>query len=208
MAPYQSGLSYLYESLSDWLTDLRDTRDDSLSEVITDDQSLYFQISSVKDLVLGRNTVLRLYDDNQLPLIKAYSIEKILQDVLSERVWMKSGGYLVIQPTEALVVIDVNSGKSEYKGNNAQAALKLNLEAAKESARQIRLRNLSGIILIDFINMEDEEMKQELLSQLSSYLREDRVYTILMGMTKLQLTEITRKKVHKPIYQTGVRIFL
>lgn len=207
-APYQICQSHLYDAFPDWLTDLRDTRDDELREVITDDEALYSQISAEKSSVMGAETVLRLYDDQQLPLIKAYSIEKILREALAERVWMKSGGYLVIQPTEALVVIDVNSGKSEYKGGNKQAALKLNLEAAREAARQIRLRNLSGIILIDFINLDDDGMKQELLRELASYLREDRVHTMLMGMTKLELTEITRKKVHKPLYQTGVRVFL
>lgn len=207
-APYQVCLSHLQDALPDWLTDLRDTRDDALREVITDDEALYSQILAVQDNVIGAETALRLYDDQQLPLIKAYSIEKILREALSERVWMKSGGYLVIQPTEALVVIDVNSGKSEYKGGNKQAALKLNLEAAREAARQIRLRNLSGIILIDFINLDDDGMKQELLRELASYLREDRVHTMLMGMTRLELTEITRKKVHKPLYQTGVRVFV
>lgn len=207
-APYQMCQAHLYDAFPDWLTDLRDTRDAALREVITDDQELYSRISAEKDTVMGTETVLRLYDDLQLPLIKAYSIEKILREALAERVWMKSGGYLVIQPTEALVVIDVNSGKSEYKGGNRQAALKLNLEAAREAARQIRLRNLSGIILIDFINLDDDGMKQELLHALASYLREDRIHTTLMGMTKLELTEITRKKVHKPLYQTGARVFL
>ncbi len=207
-APYQVCLTCLYEALPDWLAELRDTRDEELEEVVTDDQVLYSRILSEKEPLLGDRTVLRLYEDHQLPLIKAYPIEKILREALAERVWMKSGGYLVIQPTEALVVIDVNSGKSEYKGGNRQAALRLNLEAAREAARQIRIRNLSGIILIDFINMNDEEMKQELLRALSAFLRQDRVHTLLMGMTRLELTEITRKKVHRPLYQTGAKSFL
>ncbi len=207
-APYQICLTRLYEGFPDWLAELRDTRDEGLSEVVTDDEEIYSQISAGKEHVLGEKTALRLYNDPGFPLIKAYSIERLLREALAQRVWLKSGGYLIIQPTEALVVIDVNSGKSEYKGKNHEAAYKLNLEAAKEAARQIRLRNLSGIILIDFINMDDEKMKQELLKTLGIYLNRDRIKTTLMGMTRLELTEITRKKTRKPLYQTGVSDFL
>ncbi len=207
-APYQTNLSHLYDPLPDWLSDLRDTRDDSLDEVITDDEAIYRQIYTNVSEILGADVKLRLYDDRQLPLIKAYSIEKILSEALNKHVWLKSGGYLVIEPTECLTAIDVNSGKSDYKGGGALSAYKLNLEAAKEAARQIRLRNLSGIIIIDFVNMADEEMKEQLLKELRGFLAQDRVKTTLVGMTRLELTEVTRKKVHKPLYQTGVETFI
>jgi ribonuclease G len=207
-ALFQSCPAHLYDPMPEWLVSLRDTRDDTLEEVLTDDAALFEQMRSVQAEVFSEKTALRLYADSQLPLLKAYSAERVLKEALSERVWLKSGGYLVIQPTEALVAIDVNSGKSEHKGSTKDAAMKLNLEAAREAARQIRLRNLSGIILIDFINMADEALQKQLLQELNICLKQDPVYTCLMGMTHLELTEITRKKVRKPLYQTGVGLFL
>lgn len=112
---------------------------------------------------------------------------------------MKSGAYLVIQPTEALTVIDVNTGKYESKKKRQDTYLKINLEAAGEIARQLRLRNLSGIIVVDFINMDSQEAKQELMEYLEACLRQDRIKTVLVDMTVLNLVEITRKKVRKPL---------
>ena len=143
-----------------------------------------------------------MYEDALLPLHKLYGIEKHLADALKEHVWLKSGAYLVIQPTEALTVIDVNTGKCVSKKKDEQAWLTINMEAAKEAARQIRLRNLSGIILIDFINMKESDLTGELLSYLQKELRKDPVETVLVDMTKLQLVEITRKKIRKPLRET------
>ena len=109
---------------------------------------------------------------------------------------MKSGAYLVIQPTEALTVIDVNTGKCIAGKKDDEVYMKINLEAAKEAAKQIRLRNLSGIILIDFINLKSKECTIEVFQK---ELRKDPVQTILVDMTGLQLVEVTRKKVRKPL---------
>ena len=116
--------------------------------------------------------------------------------------WLKSGAYLVIQPTEALVSIDVNTGKAVSKKKDVQKNfLKVNLEAAREIAVQIRLRNLSGIILVDFIDMLSKEANQELLAVFRGELGRDPVPTSLVDMTKLGLVELTRKKVRKPFYE-------
>lgn len=140
--------------------------------------------------------------ENVLSLDKLYGIETIIEKALNEHVWLKSGGYLIIQPTEALTVIDVNSGKFDAKKKSEDAYLKINLEAAKEAAKQIRLRNLSGIILIDFINMDNAEHMQTLLRSLRGFLSKDPIQTTLVDVTKLQLVEITRKKVRKMLYET------
>ena len=144
---------------------------------------------------------LRLYEDKILPLHKLYGIEAHLDNALRERVWLKSGAYLVIQPTEALTVIDVNTGKCISKKKDDEAYLKINLEAAKEAARQIRLRNLSGIILVDFINLSKEEYMDELLRVFRQELQKDPIATSLVDVTKLQLVEVTRKKVRKPLHE-------
>ena len=107
----------------------------------------------------------------------------------------------MIQHTEALHVIDVNSGKY-IKGKDAQKTYrKINEEAAKEAARQIRLRNLSGIILIDFINFSDKEEQQDLLSLLERFVKKDPIPTDVIDITKLHLVELTRKKVQRPLYE-------
>ena len=118
---------------------------------------------------------------------------------MRERVWLKSGGYLIIQPTEALTVIDVNSGKSIARKKAQEHYLKINLEAAKEIARQLRLRNLSGIIVADFIDMKSDADNQTLLQTLRESVRTDRVMVQIVDMTKLHLVEITRKKIKKPL---------
>ena len=145
---------------------------------------------------------LRLYEDKLLPLHKLYSLENHLKNALHERVWLKSGAYLVIQPTEALTVIDVNTGKCISKKKDEQGYLRINLEAAKEVAKQIRLRNLSGIILVDFINLKEESSMEELLGFLQKELKKDPIVTTFVDVTKLQLVEITRKKIRKPLHET------
>ena len=148
-----------------------------------------------------RSHLIRLYDDAGYPLGKLYSTQTAIENALKERVWLKHGGYLVIQVTEALTVVDVNSGKSIKKSKNTPDALKLNLEAARETARQIRLRNLSGIILVDFVNMDDPEMEETLFQEFRFYLAKDPIQTTLVDITALGLAEVTRKKVRKPLYE-------
>ena len=130
---------------------------------------------------------------------KLYSLENRLQEALQERVWLKSGGYLIIQPTEALTVIDVNSGKSIAKKQAQEHYIKINLEAAEEIAHQIRLRNLSGIIIVDFIDMKEERDNDKLLKSLRAFVRTDSVPVSVVDMTKLHLVELTRKKVKKSL---------
>ena len=144
---------------------------------------------------------LSLYTDDNLPLMKLYRLESVLKSASDRRVWMKSGGYLVIEPTEALTVIDVNTGKYTGKKTPAETILKINLEAAHEVARQLSLRNLSGIIIIDFIDMESKEDQETLMRVLGEELSRDPVKTILVDMTRLGLVEITRKKVRRPLHE-------
>ena len=143
---------------------------------------------------------LEFYEDSNYPLEKLAGIKTKLDKALSKRVWLKSGGNLVIEPTEALTVIDVNTGKAiEGKRNKETTFFKVNCEAAKEAARQIRLRNLSGIIIIDFINMKNSDNNLALLHSLREWTADDPVTTKVIDMTPLGLVEITRKKIHMPL---------
>lgn len=141
------------------------------------------------------------YEDKQWPLLKLKSLETHLSRALSPRVWLKSGGSLVIQPTEAMVVIDVNTGRFVGKKNSQETFYKINLEAAKEIGRQLRLRNLSGIIMIDFINMQDDAMDAKLMAELRKILEKDPIKTSLIDMTRLKIVEMTRKKERKPLHE-------
>lgn len=167
-------------------------------EIITDQEPYYEQLIRRKaenDLDIP----IRLYQDSMLSLSALYAIEGKLKAALDTRVWLKSGGYLVIEPTEALTVIDVNSGKYEDGKNPQETYLRINLEAAREVAFQLRLRNLSGIIIVDFINMQSPTDNAQLLQVLKSLVKQDKVLTNVVDMTPLGLVEITRKKISKPL---------
>ena len=135
------------------------------------------------------------YRDSRPNLFALYGLAGKLEEALVKRVWLKSGGYLVIEPTEALTVIDVNTGKYDGSKNVEETFALINREAAQETARQIRLRNLSGIILIDFINQKDRQAAKELLEELRSLCKEDPVPVRVVDITALGLVELTRKKV-------------
>ena len=189
-----------------YILDLKNVYMDGMKEIIIGDKGLYTRIHSYFRTELpDKLSLLKLYDDPSFPLDKLYSTQTILEKALRERAWLKTGGYLIIQPTEALTVIDVNSGKAAAKaGSRTQSedgAMKVNLEAAREAAKQIRLRNLSGIIIIDFINMGSEENTQQLLHEFRFYLSKDPIQTSLVDMTPLGLVEVTRKKVRRPLYE-------
>lgn len=194
--------SCLKKAPKQYLTELKNIYQEGLTDIIAEDSELYEEIKEFLEEHQPEDLEkLRLYSDKLLPLYKLYSIEKHVENALKERVWMKSGAYLVIQPTEALTVIDVNTGKCIDKKRDDRAYLKINIEAAKEAARQIRLRNLSGIILIDFINLSRKELMDELMEYFGKELRRDPIATTLVDITKLQLVEVTRKKIRKPFHE-------
>lgn len=190
----------LKEVLPMWITVLRDMYHDNYDKIVTDDILLYEQLSVYcKEELPAGFEKLSFYDDTEFSLFKLYGLESKLKEVLTKNVWLPSGGYLVIEPTEALTVIDVNSGKYSGKKAVEDTFYLINKEACAEIARQLSLRNLSGIILVDFINMESSERKQELLTLLQELVRKDSVRTNVIDMTPLGLVEITRKKVHKTL---------
>ncbi|WP_271629397.1 Rne/Rng family ribonuclease [Caldicellulosiruptor sp. DIB 104C] len=130
-------------------------------------------------------------------IFEYFQIEQKLSKALSKRVWLKSGGYIVIDETEALTVIDVNTGKFVGKNDVSETILKTNLEAAVEIARQIRLRDIGGIIIIDFIDMKNPEHQKLVLDALKEALKRDKTKTVVVGITPLGLVEMTRKKVRQ-----------
>lgn len=202
-AQYRTCFSCLLARPSAYLKRLGDLYTKEVDEILTDDRELFEQMTEYLQENQPEDIAkLRFYGDRLLPMEKLYSLDRHLKEALGERVWLKSGGYLVIQPTEALTVIDVNTGKFTAGKKKEAAFLKLNEEAALEAARQIRLRGLSGIIIIDFINMEETESETQLLRTLDGVLRMDPIRTTLVDMTKLSLVEITRMKKERPLHES------
>lgn len=201
-AQYLSAFSCLFAAQESYITAVRDMYSGSYGEIVTDREDVYAGIKEyLNDEESDKIDRLRFYDDKMLPLTKLYSLEKHVEDALKKNVWLKSGAYLVIEPTEALTVIDVNTGKYSGKKNSSETYLKINIEAAKEACDQIRLRNLSGIIIIDFIDMESDADKRKLMEELKKLVAKDPVKTNVVDMTALNLVEITRKKVRKPLHE-------
>lgn len=193
----------LYRAPEGFLTSITDAYEAVLEEVITDSKRLYKRIVAYLEENGWQDRIpVKFWQKEWGKVQCVYNIDRELRHALSQKVWLKSGGYLIIQPTEALVVIDVNSGKAISKKKMSQTGfLNINKEAALEIAHQIRLRNLSGMIVVDFIDMKGEEIKQELLDFFSKELEKDRIPTKLVDMTRLGLVEITRKKVRKPLHE-------
>ncbi len=164
-------------------------------ELLTDNRKLYEQLKTSSRIPADKTV--RLYSEEeqaQLSLAKLYNLDAKLEEAIGRRVWLRSGGYLIIDPTEALTVIDVNSGKYEGLGTPEETYKRVNLEASEEIARQLRLRNLSGIIIVDFINMKSEADREELMRYLTTLTAKDRQRTTVVDITPLGLVEITRKK--------------
>lgn len=160
-------------------------------EIITDDTAAYEDLKDMGNV--------RFYQDDMLSLPKLYGLESKLKEALSPNVWLKSGASLVIEQTEALNVIDVNSGKFDKKTMSKDTILQINLEAAKEIALQIRLRNLTGIIIVDFISMKSAEQEEKLLQELRRQVSTDSVPTKVIDITALGLVEITRQRGYKSL---------
>ncbi len=194
--------SLLYEDEPEYIRSIKNARKDTLAAVITDDEKIYNDITEHVNFESEEDREkLTLYTDRQMPLIKRYSLEAALKQAQQKRVWLRSGGYLIIEQTEAMVVIDVNTGK--YSGNTSmdEAVKRINREAAREICHQLRLRNLTGIIMIDFIDMKDEEDRAELMKDLRTLAAQDPVKTTVVDLTQLGLVEMTRKKSRRPLYE-------
>ncbi|MBN2957114.1 MAG: ribonuclease E/G [Blautia massiliensis] len=194
--------SLVLETEPFYVAAVRDAYGRDLDEIITD-------VPEIREMILGYleeispelKEKLRFYQDKLLPLYKLYRVETALDAIQKEKVWLNSGGFLVIQQTEAFVSIDVNSGKYTGKKKMEETFRKINLEAAVEISRQLRLRNLSGIILIDFINMENPDHREELFHVLQKLLRKDPIKSRAIDITPLHILEMTRKKVRRPVIE-------
>lgn len=192
----------LVQVMPGWLHFLQECQKEGKQslQVITDDAEIQAQLKQEQERPMNFDEVqLRYYEDARVSLAALYSIETYLSQLTARQVWLRCGGYLVIDHTEAMTVIDVNSGKCIRKDSPEELIQVVNKEAGEEVFRQLRLRNLSGMILVDFLNIRDKEQREQFFQELRRMAQQDSVPTKVHDITALGIVEITRKKVSHPL---------
>lgn len=178
---------------------IRDVFTQDVDRLVIDSPVEYEKILELVDMIAPHlKNRIHLYTEPN-PLFRAYGVESEIEKALRRKVWLESGGYIIIDKSEALTVIDVNTGKYIGVNSLADTIARTNLEAAEEIARQIRLRDIGGIIIIDFIDMERRSDRGKVMKAFEQALEKDRTKTHIVGMTELGLIQITRKRVNKDL---------
>jgi len=177
---------------------VRDLFTDDVDRLHVDSRHEYDRILELLDLISPHlKDRVHLFQSRERSIFELYGIDSAIEEALKRRVWLKSGGYIVIDETEALTVVDVNTGKYVGSTNLEDTVYKTNLEAAREIARQLRLRDIGGIVIVDFIDMDSPAHRQKVLEVFEESLRKDRTRVHIMGLTQLGMVELTRKKVRE-----------
>ena len=190
----ESDLPCLIEENNDIIKSLiLGTADGKMNRIITNNEVFNKEIKNFLEVYNLDNNV---KVDFEKDVFEKYTMQKELQDIENNKVWLRCGGYIVIDKTEALTAIDVNSGKCVGKDNFEYTILKVNTEAAKEITKQLRLRDIGGIIIIDFIDMQEELSKEKLLNCFVEETKKDRAKVQVEGFSKLNLLELTRKQIY------------
>lgn len=181
---------------------LRDLLNEDVERVVTDDEESFKRVTAfISQFMPKFKNKVSLYKEAR-PLFDLYEIDIEISRSMERRIWLKSGGYIVIDEAEALVVIDVNTGRYVGKKDFEDTILKTNLEALREIAHQLRIRNCGGIIIIDFIDMEKEIHREKVLTSLREELVKDRARTTVVSMSNLGLVEMTRKRIRPSLVKT------
>lgn len=195
-AKISPGKEILYKQPSHYLSFCKDLPEGEVDEIVTDDEKIW---QDLKNFYPNYKNKLRLYEDDY-SLYLLYRFSHYYELALGRQVMLPSGGFLIIDHTEAMTVIDVNSGAViKNKKHTENIYFQINLEAAKEIAKQLRLRNISGIIVVDFINMKSKKMQDELLHYLQEECKKDRINNRVIDITALGLVELTRDRTLLPL---------
>ena len=189
----------LYKEQNLAVRSIRDTLDADVSEVLIDNFDLYKEVRKFVQLIAPKQVGVVKHYRGEKPIFTKHQLEEQIQTIYENRAKLKSGGSIVIDQTEALVAIDVNSGKATQKGNIEDTAFQTNLEAAEEAARQLRLRDLGGLIVIDFIDMRDTKRKMQLERTMKEYLKADKARTKVGRISRFGLLEMSRQRLRPSI---------
>lgn len=196
------GPKLLYEELDLPLRSVRDLLTDGIDKVVIDDPKQYHRVREfVQKFMPKYEQCIEAYRGLE-PVFDAYGIEIEISRALTRRVWLRSGGYLVIDTAEALTAIDVNTGKFVGQHTLEDTILQINLEAVREIAYQLKLRNIGGIVIIDFIDMERVSNREKVYSALEEQLSHDKAKTNILKISEFGLVEMTRKRVRESLIQT------
>jgi ribonuclease G len=181
---------------------IRDVFTDKVDSLIIDNKDVFAEVKNyLRNVAPDLQERVQLYED-AVPLFDKYGIEDAIREAFQRRVDLPSGGYIIIEPTEALVSIDVNTGRYTGKKDPEKTILRTNLDAAREVARQLRLRDIGGIIVCDFIDMETRSSQDKVLNELRQHLARDRARTRAFQVSELGLIEMTRQRVRPSLYQS------
>lgn len=192
----------IHSDLDVELRAVRDLLNDDVTRVVVDDEDVQKRLVKFISQFMPKLKNRVEFQSSVQPLYDKYEIDIEVSRSLGRKVWLKSGGYIIVDEAEALVVIDVNTGKFVGKKDLEDTILKTNLESVREIAHQLRIRNCGGIIIIDFIDMEREGNREKVLTALKEELKKDRARTSVMGMSSLGLVEMTRKRVRPSLLKT------
>lgn len=191
--------SILYKDVSTTNSVVRDLFRDDVTKVLIDSKKLYKEIkANLEQTSPEFSDKVELYNANA-PIFDVYNIEKQIEESLNKKVWLKNSGYIIIETTEAMTVVDVNSGKYAKSKDQELNSLKINFETAKEIARQLRLRDIGGIIVVDFIDLYEDSNKRKLHEELKKEFRKDRAKITVLPMTEFGLVQITRQRIRQNI---------
>ena len=193
---HQTAFAVLEKPEAPYIQKLKTADLTALDNIYTDEEDIFAEIEG-KLPYLKEKGLLKLYKDDKVSLGTLYNFRGSVDKLVEKRVWLKSGANIIIEQLETMTVVDINSGKNISK--NETAILEINKEASIEIARQLRLRNISGMIIIDFINMKSKEHMDELVAVLKEQIKKDTVTCTFMDVTKLGLVELTRKKTYKSL---------
>jgi ribonuclease G len=193
--------SMVYEDLDITQRAVRDLFTPDIQRVIVDDETTYKRVCNfVETFVPQLRNRISLYE-NEVPLMDAYGVEVEISRALEKKVWLRSGGYIIIETTEALTVVDVNTGRYVGRKDLEETIFKTNMEAVKEIAYQLRLRNIGGIIIIDFIDMEQESHREDVFNALQEAVKKDKSRSNILKVSEFGLVQMTRKRDRENISQ-------
>lgn len=182
---------------------VRDFLTEDIDEIIVDDADAFKLLQGQLNKLVGRKTARKVTEYKQhQPLFEAYGIKKLVEKIYEREAHLPSGGYICIDETEALIAIDINSGKSRKGKNQAETTLTTNLEACNEIARQLKVRNIGGLVVIDFIDMKSAKDREKVVRHMRSLVKEDRAKSKILPISKLGLMEMTRQREHQSLQDT------
>jgi len=198
-AKKENAPALLFEEFDIGLKMIRDFLNNNTAVIMVDDKQEFKRLKAFTQRIVPKYRSKISFHNDNIPLFEKYNVEKEIDKLFERKIYLKCGGYITIEQTEGMIAIDVNSGRFTGKKNLEDTIFKVNKEAAEEVARQLRLRDIGGIVIIDFIDMESSMRRKETLSILQNALKKDKARTNIISFSELNIVEMTRQRVRKSL---------